>query len=281
MKTRILTGLVIGPLLMVLCFFSGTPALPVTVAILNMVGTVEMLKCIGAAKEMLLAVPAVLMSAALSVLAFLFEDNVKDFAVGFMTASFVFLILLYTVSILSKGKITVDSVFSVFASVVYVTFAFSSLVLLRGREGGGYLVVIAIFMPLISDIFAYFCGVFFGRHKLIPEVSPKKTVEGSAGGMFFCGVGLIVFAIVVAKMNGSPVSFSLCIRMFAVGLIVSAISQIGDLLASVIKRRYGIKDYGKLFPGHGGVLDRFDSILAVSPIILFLTFIPSFVIFAA
>lgn len=280
MKTRILTGLVIGPLLMVLCFFSGTVALPVTVAILSLIGTVEMLKCTGVDRDPWVTVPAIVLSLCSSAFACFF-DRIEDFALGYMAAMFCYIIFLFTVSILSKGKIPVDDVFSSFASIVYVTFAFSSLVLLRGRDGGGYLLVMAIFMPLISDIFAYFTGVFFGRHKLIPEVSPKKTIEGSLGGMFFCGVGCVVFAIVVANMNGDPIGFMLGLRMFVIGLIVSVISQVGDLLASVIKRRYGIKDYGKLFPGHGGVLDRFDSVLAVSPIILFLTFIPSFVIFTA
>ena len=113
----------------------------------------------------------------------------------------------------------------------------------------------------MTDIFAYFTGMLIGKHKLIPEVSPKKTVEGSIGGIAFCTLAFIAYAYIVKIFFNTELN----VLFLAISaIIVSVISQMGDLIMSLIKREYGIKDYGKLFPGHGGVLDRFDSILAVT-----------------
>ncbi|MBQ8214245.1 MAG: CDP-archaeol synthase [Clostridia bacterium] len=116
----------------------------------------------------------------------------------------------------------------------------------------------------VTDTFAYFCGMLFGRggkHKLIPDVSPKKTVEGSIGGTVFCILAMVIFGIIINSIADLRANY---IVLIGAGLLASIVSQIGDLCMSVIKRTYGIKDYGKLFPGHGGVLDRFDSVLAVA-----------------
>ena len=113
----------------------------------------------------------------------------------------------------------------------------------------------------MTDTFAYFTGMLFGKRKLIPNVSPKKTVEGSVGGTLFCVAFFVAYGAVLN--NFTPYHINLLLIACA-GLVSALVSQIGDLSMSVIKRTYGIKDYGKLFPGHGGVLDRFDSILAVA-----------------
>ena len=118
----------------------------------------------------------------------------------------------------------------------------------------------------MTDIFAYFTGRFLGKHKLIPAVSPKKTVEGSIGGIIFCVISTIVFGLIVENFfigSGKANYIVLAVS----GIFISVVSQMGDLIMSVIKRHYGIKDYGKLFPGHGGILDRFDSVMAVSVIL--------------
>ena len=108
-----------------------------------------------------------------------------------------------------------------------------------------------------------------GRHKLIPDVSPKKTVEGSIGGIVFCMLAMLLFGVIVER---AVPEIQANLWLFVVsGLVVSVVAQIGDLCMSVIKRSYGIKDYGKIFPGHGGVLDRFDSVLAVSVVLLVFT----------
>lgn len=277
MKTRILTGLVIGILLISLCYFSGTLVLPIVMTVLTLIGVGEMLNCVGTLKKISLALLSFVFAAATDALFFL-TDSFGAFAYSFALILPVFLFGLLALTTFSKGRITVDDAFSSFAGVFYVVVGFACIVLVR-REGDGYLLTLTIWLPLISDIFAYFTGYFLGKHKLIPDVSPKKTVEGAIGGMVFCGVACIVFAVVLSVINKTPIGVMLFVRMFAVGVICSVVSQVGDLLMSVIKRRYGVKDYGKLFPGHGGVLDRFDSVIAVAIIVFMLTFIPGFVSF--
>ena len=109
----------------------------------------------------------------------------------------------------------------------------------------------------------------FGKHKLIPDVSPKKTVEGSIGGIVFCALGYIIYGLLVSKFFEVEMNI---IALAVFGVLVSVISQVGDLAASLIKREYGVKDYGRLFPGHGGVLDRFDSVIAVASALMVLVY---------
>ncbi|MBQ1982578.1 MAG: phosphatidate cytidylyltransferase, partial [Clostridia bacterium] len=159
----------------------------------------------------------------------------------------------------------------------YIVAAFSCMVYLCDYCGE-YIYLLAFVGAWVPDTFAYFTGCLFGKHKLIPDVSPKKTVEGAIGGIVFCTIAFVVFALVYNRLllgdpteiNALPVeSFrALPIWLMAiVGVLSAVVSMIGDLSMSVIKRHYGVKDYGKILPGHGGFLDRFDSVLAVAVIL--------------
>ena len=157
---------------------------------------------------------------------------------------------------------------------MYIICGFSCLAATGGLEHGAFFLVMILVVAFATDIFAYFSGMLFGRHKLIPAVSPKKTVEGAIGGTIisaaaFVGCGFL-YTYVYKTTLPNPV------LMFACGIALSLVSQIGDLIASYIKRERGVKDYGKLFPGHGGVLDRFDSVIAVAPILYVLFANPEF-----
>ena len=113
----------------------------------------------------------------------------------------------------------------------------------------------------VTDTFCYFSGMLFGKHKLIPRISPKKTVEGSVGGTLMCVIAFIAYGAIVSHFTELNADY---LALAFTGFVLAIVSQIGDLVASAVKRNYGIKDYGKLFPGHGGVMDRFDSLIAVS-----------------
>ena len=128
-------------------------------------------------------------------------------------------------------------------------------------DNGKYIYLLIFMGAWVTDIFAYFTGVFFGKHKLIEDVSPKKTIEGSIGGIVFCAISYVVLGLITDAFFGCQANL---IFLAISGIIMAVIAQVGDLIMSVIKRHYGIKDYGKIFPGHGGMLDRFDSILAVT-----------------
>lgn len=152
------------------------------------------------------------------------------------------------------------------------TIAFFSLILLIYEMPGGRHYVFAIFtIAWVCDTAAYFTGRFFGKRKLIPEVSPKKTVEGALGGLAGGALGTMIYGWIVL-LTGQPVMNPL--HFLVMGFIGSFFSQIGDLIASSIKRDCGVKDYPKLIPGHGGILDRFDSVLlAAVSVFLYLTII--------
>lgn len=155
-----------------------------------------------------------------------------------------------------RQKIRVKDLLVTLLGFIYVPVFLAHINLLSSM-GSIYIWLVFIF-AWVSDTFAYFVGVFFGKHKLIPEISPKKTIEGSIGGIV--GTVLVTYAFAVFFKLENPLYF------VPLAIVGSAISQLGDLFASAIKREFKIKDYGNLIPGHGGILDRFDSILFTAPL---------------
>jgi phosphatidate cytidylyltransferase len=131
-------------------------------------------------------------------------------------------------------------------------------------EYGVFAVVLTLAGAWLADSGAYFAGTFFGKTKLCPVISPKKTVEGLIGGTVCNGVFLLIIAGVYNSLINKDVHVNL-IAVFIAGMLCSVIGLVGDLGASVIKRQAGIKDYGNIMPGHGGIMDRFDSVLTVTP----------------
>jgi len=160
--------------------------------------------------------------------------------------------------------------------IIYVSFPIActnTMALLINK--GWYFVVIGLFAPWISDVFAYFTGVCFGKHKIVPHISPKKTWEGCIGGAFFCSLlTALFFAFVMSRVIEVKIPFVGFVALAALfGFILSVVSQLGDWMASSIKRMVGIKDFGKFLPGHGGMMDRFDSAFFTLPVALGLAFV--------
>ena len=147
---------------------------------------------------------------------------------------------------------------------VAIPLAMSCLLRLRLLNYGGGLVLMPLVAAFMSDSAALFTGMACGKHKLAPKASPKKTVEGAVGGLVGGVLGMIVFRIVFFFVTLQPLSIGWCM---VIGLAGAFMGQLGDLSFSVIKRQCGIKDYGRLLPGHGGVLDRFDSVIFAAPVV--------------
>ena len=143
----------------------------------------------------------------------------------------------------------------------------SALVQLKGMEHGRYLVLLPVICAFLTDAGAYFAGVFLGRHRGITRVSPNKSLEGYVGGILSGGVFMLLYGLILLRFTDLQVSLP---RLALYGLLGSAITELGDLSFSLIKRQYGIKDYGNLLPGHGGMLDRFDSMIFAAPLLLLL-----------
>ncbi len=259
MKTRIITAIVALLIFIPIVLFANTvlfafsggfelKLINLALALLSAVGVYEAVKCVGEHKNPFM-LPAI---AVASVLPLLTSDEL-----GLYTPVFtVLLFYLLFAGVLKNKSTSCDKILVAFALTFYVTTSFGAMAVLYSTD-------IKLF-PLIfigawvTDTFAYFSGYFFGKHKLIPSVSPKKTVEGAVGGTLATTVCYGVYGWFITG------DIKLTVILTLTGLVASVVSQLGDLSASLIKRHWGIKDYGNLFPGHGGVLDRFDSILAVS-----------------
>lgn len=191
----------------------------------------------------------------------------SNFAFNLLVPFITFLILiLLSVPVVNKNY----SFWGAGATIVgllYIPLFFGYLYWIRVIPVKGvYLIWFVFISSWFTDTFAYFSGMLFGKTKLCPSISPKKTVEGSIGGIIGSCVGCTVYGLYI---NSIGITDALIISFFILGLVGSIVSQFGDLAASAIKRNVGIKDYGKIMPGHGGVLDRFDSILFVSPLIYY------------
>lgn len=275
MKTRILTAIVMLALFIPILYFSGYVVYPIAMALLVGIAALELVRCLGLHRDLFLSLPAIALPAVLTFLAFLAEAPIAHLGT-IAVAFFLFAVYVLAVAVLRAGRTTYSAVMGVVAGCFYITVAFSAMVLLRYLDNGVYLFLLPFIGAWVSDTFAYFTGRFFGRHKLAPVISPKKTVEGSIGGILFAVGVFALYGVILSTRGFSPNYPALCLA----GLFVSILSQIGDLALSLVKREYGIKDYGKLFPGHGGVLDRFDSVIATAPIILILSLVEGFSLFA-
>ena len=271
MLQRVLTAVVlIAILLPILIFSEAVPFLiPVMVTLMALMAIWEYFHCMGKDTDYLVTIPAYVVGAAIPFCTIWANAMwLRTYVAVAIGCAGVYLIYLYTVAVFRRGKMLFSEVSSAFTGVVYIAASFASLALLRHNTAKGeYLYLLVFFGAWVTDTFAYFTGRFFGKHKLNPEISPKKTVEGSIGGMAFCILSFVIFGLVMQFGYHLKVNYlMLCVA----GLICSFVSQIGDLITSLIKREHGVKDFGRIFPGHGGVLDRFDSVLAISPILLFL-----------
>ncbi len=131
-------------------------------------------------------------------------------------------------------------------------------------EAGRLALVVTLVCAAMTDTGAYFTGVLLGKHKLAPSISPKKTIEGAVGGLVGGMVASIATGYLIQPILGTQISM---LHMAVLGACSAVAAQIGDLTASILKRNVGIKDFGKIFPGHGGVMDRLDSILFVAPLV--------------
>jgi len=143
----------------------------------------------------------------------------------------------------------------------------SALVELRGMENGRFLVLLPVVCAFLTDAGAYFAGVLLGKHRGLTQVSPNKSLEGYVGGILSGAVFLLLYGLLLRSAAGLAVSLPV---LALYGLLGSAVTELGDLSFSLIKRLYGVKDYGDLLPGHGGMLDRFDSMVFAAPAILLL-----------
>lgn len=258
-KTRIITGVFLAVAIITVILFSHVPAvMPAVVLFLNILALYEVFSSAYMLLDSILLIISVTAVTTISVVPF---PNY-----GMMLPYILILAMLVFGRIMRRiGKCRIDSSIKIFCITVLIALLFKSLPTVRNMEYGFLNLIFAILSGCITDIFAYLVGRKWGKHKLCPVISPKKTVEGSIGGILATIVVLLLLGFILERTIPIQVDYPMLI-VYAV--ISSIIGQFGDLSMSAVKRCLGVKDFGNLFPGHGGVLDRFDSLLFIAPFTL-------------
>ncbi len=255
MLTRILSALVGIVILVLVVFSENIMVLRGALAVCSAIGIYELYKAFGVHK-----MPFVIISGLAVCEMAVFQQFIPAKFIG--AAVFVYIIILACRMLYNNKTFTFEHLALSVLGTVYIALPIWSLISIRNEKQGLFLLFIALGGAWVTDTFAYFCGRAFGKHKLCPVISPKKTVEGSVGGTICTIIASLIYGYCINRFANISVNY---IALGAITLICAAVSQIGDLTASIIKRERGIKDFGNIMPGHGGFMDRFDSTLFVAP----------------
>ena len=252
MKQRVISGAVLVVILAVTLYFGGA----VTCAfmgLVSLIGNMELLRVYGVNRKL----PGIVCYLATIFYYVAIYLQRMDIIIPMMV---IYLLVMLAVYVLTFPTYSDKQIMASFMDFFYVSVMLSFVYLIRDMKHGLVLVLLIFVSSWINDTCAYFVGRALGKHKMAPVLSPKKSIEGLIGGIMGAGIFGAVFGI----MHYAPLLFAV------IGAVGALPAVIGDLAASAIKRNNDIKDYGKLIPGHGGILDRFDSIIFTAPIIYYL-----------
>lgn len=260
MKTRVTFG-VVGAIFVVLALFVFPPIVAqITMMVLSVAAAQEFTAAIAGRDNKTLQLAAMVLALGMSM-----ASARESYDIYFTRAMlFVGAVVLFAILLRCHEKMGFAELAGAYFGGILIPYLLMSLIrMFTMTEANGK---IYILIPLLaawgSDTFALFAGMAFGKHKLAPVISPKKTIEGSIGGVVGAVVLMVLYGIAANALADAGLSILLCV---AIGLFGAVLGQVGDLSFSIVKRKSGIKDYGKIFPGHGGVLDRFDSVIFVAP----------------
>ena len=258
MDKRYLGALTLSPLIIVL--FLGGIYLKILIMALSIVGLYEFYSVVK--KKGINPISIIAYILCVTYYIFLFMGKI-DFGSIFLIIIFAIFIML-SIPVVNVKYNFIDIAITILG-YIYIPIFFSFIVLVYDKNFGSYLVWLIFISAWLCDTTAYYIGRYFGKNKLCPKVSPKKTVEGAIGGLIGSAIGCGVYGFILSFIGISIPIFNFIL----IGLFCGVFCQLGDLVASSIKRYVGIKDYGKLIPGHGGVLDRFDSVILVAPFVYY------------
>lgn len=259
MKTRIIAAAIGLPLLLLIVLALPSVATAILVAAMCALAAWELLFAAGFLRNVRILIYTCLAVAAVCFWSWLALERIVGAAI----------VLLYVTALLlemlaAHTKLNFRTVCVALFAGLALPYLLGALVRIRCMEHGELLLLTVFLLTMVPDSGAYFVGRALGKHKLAPVISPNKTVEGAVGGLLFGVLAMVLYAVVLQFALGFTVNY-----LFAAvyGVLGSACSILGDLAFSVIKRQAKIKDYGTLLPGHGGILDRFDSTVTVAPLV--------------
>ena len=255
MKQRVITAIVALAVFIPILIFADATVFRICIALISALSAIEILSCVGCVKKVILSVPLTLFALLMP----LFRSSNESLR-GIVLVAVMFYCM--ATMVLSNGKINAGDVGISFTGVFFCTYSYECIAILR--EEYSWVFLLTFLAAWGSDTFAYFVGKTVGKHKLIPKISPKKTVEGAIGGAVGGMLLYPLFGLIISSTMDYSVNY---ILISILGFFAAVVSQIGDLIMSAVKRSYDVKDFGNIFPGHGGFLDRFDSTLTVAPLL--------------
>ncbi len=266
MKSRILVAVVGVPVLVYVVLWAPSIVMMIALCLLAGIGSMELQQCVsGVKRSEMVGLSAV---AAVFVVEWTY-DRPEAIALLLVLEAVIF----FGHAIKKGGEVKFNQIMAGLFGSIAIGYSFSAFLRLEASGIHRAWLLLPFILSFACDTFAFFTGLTLGKHKLAPKVSPKKTIEGSIGGLLGNVVCGLLFAYVMDRWFGSSIA---AVPMVVLSLLCGVVAQIGDLSFSLIKREFGIKDYGRLFLEHGGVLDRFDSVLFVAPTVeIILTLFPS------
>ena len=259
MKTRTLAAAALLPVLLVVVLLAPLWVAAVCVGIMAAIAARELLYGTGLVKHPRLIAYAMIFAFLVSIWSYF-----GCFHTVALLATLVFYILLLGEMMAAYPKLPFSQVSMCVVAGLLIPYMLSALVRILVMNNGRYYILMPFAAAFLADTGAYFVGIFFGKHKLAPVISPKKTVEGLFGGLATAILGMVIYGVVLQFCFGFRVNY---LYTLVYGLLGAACGVFGDLSFSVVKRQTGIKDYGNPIPGHGGILDRFDSVIVVGPLV--------------
>ena len=259
MKTRVIAAAVLLPLLLLIVLALPKIFTAILFGLMAALAAYELLHGTSLVKHPRLIAYSMIMAFLVSIWCYFG----KEYAVALL-GILVFCAALFGEMMASHIKIPFEKIAYCLAAGLLIPFLFTSIVRIHAvKSTGRFFILIPFVLAFLSDTGAYFVGRAFGQHKLAPVISPNKTVEGVIGGVLGAMLGMVLYTLILQLAFGFRVSYPLALLY---GVAGSLGAVFGDLCFSVIKRQTGIKDYGNLIPGHGGILDRFDSMMIVGPL---------------
>ena len=259
MRKRIITAALLVPLLLAILLIAPKIMTAILVACMSALAVYELLYGTGFVRHVRLVTYSV--AAAFVIPIWSYFGMIAAWGLLIVLA---FFCALFAEMMACHVKVRFEKVCICFLAGLLIPYLFSSLVRILTPTNGRYLILIPFVIAFLSDSGAYFIGCRYGKRKLAPVISPNKSVEGVAGGLVFAVAGMLFYTAIMQLVFKLQVNYALAILY---GVLGTAADVFGDLCFSVIKRQTGIKDYGNLIPGHGGILDRFDSMLVVAPLV--------------
>ena len=262
MRKRIITAVILIPLLLAILLVAPKIMTAILVSCMSALAVYELLHGTGLVRHLRLVAYSVAFAAAVPICCF-FEMS----PVWGQMLLLSYFCALFAEVMASHIKVRFEKVCICLFAGLLIPYLFSGLVRILCASNGRCIILVPFIVAFLSDTGAYFVGCRFGKRKLAPVISPNKSVEGVVGGLIFAVTGMLLYTFIMQVAFKMEVNYFYAILYGVIGTTADAF---GDLCFSVIKRQTGIKDYGNLFPGHGGVLDRFDSMLIVAPLMEFL-----------